>query len=91
MDSQTDRLAMLQALGDLWHHGGIDFYGVFEMPYELMLGMDGYRPTLTVEAAKSDEIALSDTITRQNDNAIYTVRAREPDGTGMVRLVLEQQ
>ena len=91
METAADRIAMLRALGETFIWKGVEIIGVFELPFENTLGMDGGRPSLITEATLIDGIALSDTLTRQLDSADYTLRAQEPDGFGMVRLVLEEK
>lgn len=90
--SQTDRLAMLEAAGEPFMWNGNQINGVFEMPFELTLGVDSGRPSLTVDQSIIDlGLANGDTVTRVEDSAAYTVRAQAPDGAGLVRMTLEEQ
>lgn len=89
--SAADRAAMVRGLGELWDHAGASFYGVYESAYESPLGMDGARPSVTTDTDLVPDLAQGETVTRLADAAAYTVRSIEPDSTGLLRLILEEQ
>lgn len=91
LESAKDRAAMLAALGETFRWEEVEFSAVFEMPFELTLGVNGSTPTLITDPDLVEGLAEGDTVTRVDESTDYTVRAIEPDGAGMVRLVLEAQ
>jgi len=91
IETASDRLAILIALGELFVFDGVEFCGVYESPYESPLGMEGSRPALTTDRALVEDIAHGDTVTRVDGAVDYTVRGIEPDSMGMIRLILEEQ
>lgn len=84
MDFAADHNPLLADFGVTAMVGGMAVLGVFEDPYDQDLGLSGSRPTLLVRDA--DAVAVGDTLS-VNDTA-YLVRALQPDGQGMTRLVL---
>lgn len=62
--------------------------GVFDREYSAVLGLEANTPTFTCDESDVSDIAHGDTITI--DGTDYTVREIQPDGTGVVVLVLEE-
>lgn len=66
--------------------GGVGVRGLFDRKYTETLETAGYAPVFTCAAADVSDIAQGDPLTI--DGTAYTVVSVEPDGTGLVRLVL---
>lgn len=62
--------------------------GILERGYAEAFDTAGYRPIWLVAAADADAIALNAEGTI--DGTAYAVREKQPDGTGLVNLVLEE-
>lgn len=86
VETQADRMAML-ADWDAAVWEGVSIMGVFDAPYANPLQIDNTQPTFTTDEDGVDGIAQGDTLTVGSTD--YTVRALEPDGVGMLRLILE--
>lgn len=63
--------------------------GIFDASYQDVLGVSNDGPAFTVGTADVASLDHGDTITI--GASAYTVRAIEPDGTGMTVLRLERQ
>lgn len=68
-------------------YDGTDIVGVFDREYADVLGMEASAPTFTCAASDVPGVAHNDTLTIDGD--VYTVRSVQPDGTGVVVLILE--
>lgn len=67
--------------------GGVAVRGIFENAYADALGMGGTRPALLVAASVNAQRGTSVVIDGQPR---YEVAVRQPDGEGMMWLMLEQ-
>lgn len=88
LETESDRLEMLKAVGELVEIDGESSWGVFEREYLEDLdgpGIASYEPTLTCRS--SDAPGIEGVIKRQNGKS-YSVREIEPDGTGITLLRL---
>jgi len=90
IETSADRAAMLDTMGETFHWNGAPFAAVFEIPYEIALGLGGSLPALTTDPDLIDGVAVGDTVTRVFGPVDYTVRSIEDDGFGMVRMMLER-
>ena len=61
--------------------------GIFEDRYVEVSGVESVKPTFTCSAAEVTGIAHGSTITI--NALVYTVKGVQPDGTGVVLLVLQ--
>ena len=71
---------------------GQDVSGVFENESTVGLGLvEGTRPVFTCNATEAASLAQGDDfdITYGSTTTTYVLGSREPDGTGMVKLILE--
>lgn len=62
--------------------------GIFEDPHDGRLGVTGRRPTLLIDGAHAGPLAYGAELAVPGKGT-YFVRAKTPDGTGPVRLLLE--
>ncbi len=68
--------------------GAATVRGIFDDAYQDALGMGGTAPALICAAS---DVASATTGTALTINAVaYTVVSKQPDGTGMTRLVLQE-
>lgn len=75
-----------------WSVGPKAVLGIFDAGYQaaelgLQVGIDGARYTYLVPAADVPGVAQDQTLTI--NGTVYTIRRVEPDGTGMVLLLLK--
>ena len=94
LESEADRLAMVQAVGETFSTAKADkLWLIFDREYiEQQLGefsIDGRKP---IGLGRTSDIALhelvKDSVVRRDaDGGSYMVRRLQPDGTGMTLLV----
>jgi len=81
--------AIVDALGEtVTITGRGTVVGVFDERYDEALSMQGTVPMFEYLDADLPALAAGDELIRAGTS--YTVRIKQPDGTGMVTLVLEQ-
>lgn len=89
LESEADRLEMIQSDGRLLSVAGGKFWAIFDNEYiEVVDGIETRQPQLTcrtsdvarLDLGKETEVSIGD---RQ-----YRIRRHEPDGTGMSILLL---
>ena len=70
---------------------GIQRSGVFSAAYRDALGMVASGPRFTCHDDDLDTLAAGDslTVTYRGSATVYTIREVQPDGTGMLTLILE--
>lgn len=66
---------------------GVSVCGMFDAAYIAPLGMSNSGPTFTALASSLADVAAGDSLSIAG--TAYTVREVQPDGRGMVALVLE--
>jgi hypothetical protein len=80
--------AALSALGNATALvSGVAVGGMFDALYASPLGMSNSAPTFTALASDLDAVVSGDSIVISGTT--YTVREIQPDGRGMIALVLE--
>lgn len=67
--------------------GGVACRGIFDASYQDSFGIAGSAPRLTVSAADLPAVAQGQAVSLPA--GAYVVRAIEPDGTGLLVLILE--
>ena len=67
---------------------GVSVGGLFDAFYTAPLGMSNSGPTFTALASSLADVAAGDSLTIAS--TAYSVREVQPDGRGMVALVLEK-
>lgn len=77
--------ALANCAADIGGYSGVP--GIFDAAYADALGIAGAAPVLTIVSAHAPEAAYGDAVAVNGDS--YTVARVEPDGTGMLRLILE--
>lgn len=91
IESDADRLAVLQALGELVSIEGRQVWGIFERQYtEIPFDspVEGLRPTLQVRDIDIDGVSRGAPVNRKGKT--YSVTNFEPDGEGMTILGLSE-
>ena len=76
-------------LGDIAIIEGEEVWGVFDRQYIEVSGVDGYSPTFLVADDDAGSITKNSTIISV-DLVDYLAVAKQPDGTGMTLLILEE-
>lgn len=90
LESDADRLASLQQLGELAKVGGRDVWGVFENNYLDALSDPGIAesaPEFTARSIDLEQVEIETNLVRESGEK-FVVREIEPDGTGMTLLRL---
>jgi len=92
IESEADRLAYLQALGEEWSTPAGKLWAIFDNEYAEASGevdVETRTPVLLCREsdAKAQSIGKGTAVTRAGRQ--YVVRRLEPDGVGMMRLILE--
>lgn len=64
-------------------------YGILANAYVETQQIQGSRPIFATKSSNVSNIANGDWLTVSGD--VYKVRGYEPDGTGWIRLILEEQ
>lgn len=94
MESDADRLAMLQALGGTQVQAqGATFTALFDAAYQAALSdpaIEGVHPALTCRTADVERLALTKGLPLTVGGVAYRILRHEPDGTGMSLLVLKR-
>jgi hypothetical protein len=91
IESDADRLMLLEDWGEDATYGASTITGIFDDSYSDMVDIAGSVPVFTCRTSDvtAASVAVGGTLTVSAGS--YTVRALEPDGTGMTRIVLEAQ
>lgn len=90
LESDQDRLDVLQELGELVTIDGNEVWVIFDQQYLEALtdpGMSSAEPEVVGRTSDLKSVTQSTTIQRSNGDQ-YRVRENEPDGTGMTLLRL---
>lgn len=90
IESDADRLAILQAFGIPVTAERGTLLGIFDAQYVDAAGIDQAAPMLEVRSSDVAALQLRKGSTLTVEAAAYRVRRIEPDGTGMTRLILEE-
>lgn len=88
LESDADRLALLQAVGEPIVLDGASVWSVFGNAYIESLDVSGSQPVATCRT--SDVTAVTRASTVVHAGITYRVAVIQPDGTGMTQLVLER-
>ena len=91
IETDTDRLEMLKALGETVYIDGRPVSGVFENPFEeleLERELDGASYSLTVRTSDIPSLVRGDNVLR--GTTTYSVVRIQPDGEGMTTLRLSE-
>ena len=95
LESAADRLELLSGhdFGEQIRLVGRSVQAVWYAPFSDVLGAEGSSPSVLVRSADVPDVAHGQEVKRTVDGIVsdYTVRGVQPDGTGMTRLVLEEQ
>lgn len=94
MESDADRLAMLQGLGGIQIQAQSGtFTAVFDAAYQAALAdpaIEGAHPALTCRTSDVERLALAKGLPLTVAGVAYRILRHEPDGTGMSMLVLKR-
>lgn len=63
------------------------FRAIFQREYVESQGIEGFRPTITCHECEARGVRHVDQVLV--DGGLYRVIGREPDGAGLVRIILE--
>jgi hypothetical protein len=89
LESDADRLAYLQAVGEQISVNGQTLWAVPDNAYVDVLDLAaGTRPQAIVRTADVPNIAPGQTVVMQGTQ--YSVAEIQPDGTGMTTLILQK-
>jgi hypothetical protein len=86
LETDADRLAMLQAVGEQVTLAGASVWALWSSPYAETLGVSTRAPAVLVREIDAAGVSQSSQLVRAG--ITYRVAAVEPDGTGMVTLQL---
>ena len=90
VESAHDLAALLDDFGEpVCGAGSLRFTAIVDDEYVELQGIDGTRPVLTCAANDVCSVESGDSLLLRG--GVYRVVAPEPDGTGIVRLILERQ
>ena len=84
-----DMPAFFADFGDAGTLNGVPVRGIFDRPYEQQFGMASTAPTYTMAAGTAAPQGATLVITEGQGAGTWRVRIAEPEGTGLVILVLE--
>ena len=90
IETDSDRLELLKALGEEIQFDGQSIWGVFEMSYfdiDLDSPVEGSTETVTVRTIDIPSRTRGSSVVRGNTS--YTVVGSEPDGDGITTLRLD--
>lgn len=91
IESDADRRALLEALGETIRYEGKDIVGVFEKRFSTMefdASVESHVPEVTVRSSDVQGVSHGDSVIRASTS--YTVERIEPDGTGLTVLGLRE-
>ena len=95
VESAADRLELLSDddFGEEVRLVGVAIPAVWYAPYSEVLGTEGSGPSIMVRTADVPDIAHGQEVKRTVGGVTsdYTVRGVQSDGTGMSRVILEEQ
>lgn len=90
MDTESDRLALVKALGgQLMRVEAGDFWAIFDREYQTALDTETRVPVLTCRTSDAERFIKPKGTVVPVGNDTYRVRRHEPDGTGMSIVYLE--
>lgn len=88
LETDADRLAMLQAVGEQVTLDGAAVWAVFDNAYAQVLDAVSAQPVLQLRSSDAAAVTRASTVVR--GAAGYRVANIEPDGLGMTTLILER-
>lgn len=88
LETDADRLAMLQALGELITVGVAQVWAIVDNEYVEALGVAGTQPVATCRSTDVTAVTRATSVVR--GGVTYRVANIESDGTGMTALRLER-
>ena len=89
VETDAERLALLQHLGEQIAVAGVSVWAVFDNAYAEALGLAGTQPVAACRSTDVAAVTTASTVVR--GATTYRVVGIEPDGTGMTLLVLQRQ
>ena len=92
LETDSDRLESLKALGELVQLDGRKIWGVFETPYIEILADPGIGSANPEFQCRSIDVTglIPETVLERTGGETYRVHEIEPDGTGMTTLRLRR-
>jgi hypothetical protein len=89
METESDRLASIQALGgQLVHTETGQFWAIFDRNYLESVETETKAPALTARTSDAEKYAKAKGTSVTIGTEVFTVRRHEPDGTGMTVIYL---
>ncbi len=88
IETDADRLAMLQALGEPMTLDGVTVQAMWSAPYADSLGVASRVPGVLLRASDCAAVTQSSVLVRAG--VTYRVASVEPDGAGYVTLQLQR-
>lgn len=90
METDADRLAMIQSLGgQLISHAQGSFWAIFDREFSLVVdAVETRQPVLT--ARTIDVADLNKDVVLAVGGETYRIKRPEPDGTGITQLILKR-
>ena len=89
METDAQRLFMLETAGVDVKANGYTYKGIHDSPYTNPLMTEGRDHSVILRSTDVTECALAQGDTIKVDGTNYTARTQEPDGQGMTRVILE--
>lgn len=89
METDADRLAMIQSLGgQLVRTPGGDFWAIFDNDFLLSGNIETRAPALTARSIDVESLSKDSPV--EVGSTTYRVKSPQPDGTGMTLLILKR-
>ena len=91
IETETDRLEVLKALGEIVDVSGRQVWGIFErtsLEISFDSAVDAMKPSLLVRSSDVESIGRGASVIRKGNN--YSVATINPDGEGMTTLELNE-
>ena len=91
IETETDRLEVLKALGEIVDVSGRQGWGIFErtsLEISFDSAVDAMKPSLLVRSSDVESIGRGASVIRKGNN--YSVATINPDGEGMTTLELNE-
>lgn len=90
VESDTDRLAMLNDFGVTVVYGAGSYVGIYDRPYNDFGDVAGYAPQLLMRSADVVTASMANGGSITVDGNSFIVREIQADGTGFTMIMLEE-
>lgn len=88
IESDDDRLAYLESMGEPWSCAKGSFFAIFDRAYLTANGIEDASPALTARSSDVEALGIRKDSALTANGTTYRAVRLEPDGTGITTILL---